>query len=59
MNCGAGRATLVIAHRLSTVESADRIIVLQDGRIIETGRHEQLLASGGVYSQLHRLQFDA
>jgi len=54
-----GRATLVIAHRLATVEAADQIIVLQDGRIVETGRHEQLLALGGVYSQLHRLQFDA
>jgi subfamily B ATP-binding cassette protein MsbA len=54
-----GRATLVVAHRLATVESADRIIVLQDGRIIEAGRHGELLALGGTYSQLHRLQFDA
>jgi subfamily B ATP-binding cassette protein MsbA len=54
-----GRATLVIAHRLATVESADRIIVLQDGRIVESGRHEELLVRGGVYSQLYRLQFDA
>lgn len=54
-----GRATLVIAHRLATVESADHIIVLEAGRVIESGRHAQLLAQGGVYSQLHRLQFDA
>jgi subfamily B ATP-binding cassette protein MsbA len=55
----SGRTTLVIAHRLATVESADQIIVLQDGAIVETGRHAQLLALGGVYCQLHRLQFDA
>ncbi|MET0281371.1 MAG: lipid A export permease/ATP-binding protein MsbA [Steroidobacteraceae bacterium] len=54
-----GRATLVIAHRLATVEQADQIIVLQAGRIVEAGRHEELLALGGAYSQLHRLQFDA
>jgi subfamily B ATP-binding cassette protein MsbA len=54
-----GRATLVIAHRLATVESADRIIVLQDGAIVESGRHSELLARDGVYSQLHRLQFNA
>ncbi len=54
-----GRATLVIAHRLATVESADRIIVLQDGAVVESGRHAELLALGGVYSQLHGLQFDA
>jgi subfamily B ATP-binding cassette protein MsbA len=54
-----GRATLVIAHRLATVESADRIIVLQDGCIAEAGRHAELLARGGVYQQLYRLQFDA
>jgi subfamily B ATP-binding cassette protein MsbA len=54
-----GRATLVIAHRLATVESADRIIVLQQGRIVEAGRHAELLALGGVYHQLYRLQFDA
>jgi ATP-binding cassette, subfamily B, bacterial MsbA len=54
-----GRAMLVIAHRLATAEAADRIIVLQDGVIVETGRHAELLALGGVYSQLYRLQFDA
>jgi subfamily B ATP-binding cassette protein MsbA len=54
-----GRATLVIAHRLATVEQADQIIVLQAGRIVEAGPHAQLLALGGAYAQLHRLQFDA
>jgi ATP-binding cassette, subfamily B, bacterial MsbA len=54
-----GRATLVIAHRLATVEQADQIIVLQAGRIAESGCHADLLARGGLYSQLHRMQFDA
>jgi subfamily B ATP-binding cassette protein MsbA len=56
-NLMSGRTTLVIAHRLSTVESADRIVVLKDGRIVESGRHPELLARGGYYSDLHRLQF--
>jgi ABC-type multidrug transport system fused ATPase/permease subunit len=47
----------VIAHRLSTVRDADRILVMQDGRIVEQGPHEQLLAHGGVYADLHSLQF--
>ncbi len=51
------RTTFIIAHRLSTVESADRIIVLDAGEIIESGTHAELLGMGGVYSQLHRLQF--
>jgi subfamily B ATP-binding cassette protein MsbA len=55
----AGRTTLVIAHRLSTVEQADCIVVLQQGRIAESGTHAALLARGGLYSQLHQLQFNA
>ena len=53
----ADRTTLVIAHRLSTVEKADRIIVLDRGRIVEMGKHAELLAKGGQYAALHRLQF--
>ena len=51
-----GRTTLVIAHRLSTVREADRIAVMEAGRVIELGRHDQLLAGGGTYARLHRLQ---
>lgn len=53
-----GRTTLVIAHRLSTVRRADRILVLDKGRIVETGTHNELLASNGLYKKLHDLQFD-
>jgi subfamily B ATP-binding cassette protein MsbA len=52
-----GRTTLVIAHRLSTIESSDLILVMEDGRIVEKGTHQQLLASAGIYSQLHSAQF--
>ncbi len=52
-----GRTTLVIAHRLSTIEKADRIIVMHKGHIVETGTHAELLAKGGAYAQLHRIQF--
>jgi subfamily B ATP-binding cassette protein MsbA len=52
-----GRTTLVIAHRLSTVEKADRIIVLDAGKIVESGTHAELLAAGGHYAALYRMQF--
>lgn len=51
------RTTVVIAHRLSTVRNADMIVVLRDGEIVERGRHEDLLKSGGEYARLHALQF--
>jgi ABC-type transport system involved in Fe-S cluster assembly fused permease/ATPase subunit len=52
-----GRTSFVIAHRLSTVMNADRIIVLQGGRIVEEGRHEELLAHAGEYKHLYDQQF--
>jgi ATP-binding cassette subfamily B protein len=52
-----GRTALVIAHRLSTVRDADQILVLDQGRIVERGRHEELVAAGGLYSELYRTQF--
>jgi ATP-binding cassette subfamily B protein len=55
----AGRTTLVIAHRLATVQRSDRIIVLDEGRIVETGTHAALVALGGIYSSLAALQFHA
>ncbi len=58
-NLMRGRTTLVIAHRLSTIEKADRIVVMQKGEIAEIGTHRELLAKGGVYSQLHKIQFAA
>ena len=51
------RTTLVIAHRLSTIEHADQVLVLDQGRLVEQGTHAQLLALGGLYSHLHRMQF--
>jgi subfamily B ATP-binding cassette protein MsbA len=56
-NLMQGRTTLVIAHRLSTIENADRIAVLEYGRIVELGTHAELIGMGGLYSSLHRLQF--
>ena len=52
-----GRTAMVIAHRLATIRGADRIIVLQDGAIIETGSHDQLIDSGGLYSRLYRMNY--
>jgi len=53
-----GRTTLVIAHRLATVRAAKRIIVMDDGRIVETGTHAELVARGGLYAKLASLQFN-
>ncbi len=50
----AGRTSLVIAHRLSTVRDADQILVVDDGRIVERGTHDELLARGGTYAELYR-----
>jgi len=53
----AGRTTLIIAHRLRSVQQADLILVLENGQIVERGKHEELLARGGIYKQLYNLQF--
>ncbi|QCP48727.1 lipid A export permease/ATP-binding protein MsbA [Trinickia violacea] len=52
-----GRTTLVIAHRLSTIERANRILVMESGRIVEQGSHDELLQHGGLYAHLHRIQY--
>ncbi|MBC7292937.1 MAG: ABC transporter ATP-binding protein, partial [Thermoleophilia bacterium] len=56
-NLMAGRTVIVIAHRLSTVRRANKIVVLHAGRVAEVGSHEQLLALGGLYRRLHELQY--
>ena len=52
-----GRTTIVVAHRLSTVKNADEIAVISEGKITEQGTHEELLALGGAYAELYKLQF--
>ena len=56
-NLMTGRTALVIAHRLSTVKRADRILVMEAGQVVEEGTHEELLAQGGTYKRLYELQF--
>jgi len=56
-NLMAGRTTIVIAHRLSTVRRADRIMVMEKGRIAEVGTHQELLERGGIYRRLYEMQF--
>ncbi len=53
----AGRTSVVIAHRLSTIRAADEILVIDDGRIVERGPHERLLAAGGLYAELYETQY--
>ena len=52
------RTTLVIAHRLATVQKADRIVVVDDGRVVDVGRHADLVRHGGLYARLAELQFN-
>ena len=53
-----GRTSFVVAHRLSTIRNADKILVMRDGSIVETGTHEELLAAGGFYAHLYHAQFE-
>jgi subfamily B ATP-binding cassette protein MsbA len=52
-----GRTTLIVAHRLSTIEHADRVLVIDGGRVAEQGPHAELIAQGGLYARLHAMQF--
>ena len=52
-----GKTLIVIAHRLATIQRADKIFVIEDGAIVETGKHDELLAKGGLYAKLHDIQF--
>ena len=53
----ADRTTMIVAHRLATVKKADRIVVLDAGRIVASGKHDDLVAEGGLYARLAKLQF--
>ena len=53
-----GRTVIMIAHRLSTIRDADKIIVLKDGVVAEEGTNDELIARGGVYAELHRIQYE-
>ena len=53
----AGRTSIIIAHRLQTIQEADRVLVLDHGQVVELGRHDELLAADGLYATLHSLQF--
>jgi subfamily B ATP-binding cassette protein MsbA len=55
----AGKTSVVIAHRLSTIQHADKIYVVKDGTIAQSGKHEELLKEGGIYAELHQIQFQA
>ena len=52
-----GRTSFIIAHRLTTIREADRILVLEDGRFTQSGTHEELLRAGGLYADLYKMQF--
>ena len=53
----SGKTSFIVAHRLSTVQNADKILVMNDGAIVESGKHEELLAKGGFYAKIYMSQF--